>query len=72
MPYRMKIDRGLCTGYAERAGLAPKVFRLGDDNVSVVVDPEGSDDEAILDASRARPVDGITLVDEFEEVVWPQ
>ena len=72
MPYRMKIDRGLCTGYAECAGLAPKVFRLGDDNVSVVVDPEGSDDEAILDAARACPVDAITLVDEFEEVVWPQ
>ena len=72
MPYRIKIDRSVCTGYAECVGLAPEVFRLGDDNVSIVVDPEGTDDEAILDAARACPVDAITLIDEFEEQVWPQ
>jgi ferredoxin len=71
MPYRIKIDRSLCTGYAECVGIAPEVFRLGDDNVSVVIDPEGTEDEAILDAARACPVDAITLVDEFEEQVWP-
>jgi ferredoxin len=71
MPYRIKIDRSLCTGYAECVGIAPEAFRLGDDNVSVVIDPEGTEDEAILDAARACPVDAITLVDEFEEQVWP-
>jgi len=71
MPYRIKIDRSLCTGYAECVGIAPEVFRLGDDNVSVVIDPEGTEDEAILDAARACPVDAITLVDEIEEQVWP-
>jgi ferredoxin len=71
MSYRIRIDRSLCTGYAECVGLAPEVFQPGDDNVSVVIDPEGADDEAILDA-RACPVDAITLIDEFEEQVWPQ
>jgi ferredoxin len=72
MPYRIQIDRSLCTGYAECVGLAPEVFQLGDDKVSVVIDPEGADEEAILDAARACPVDAITLIDEFEEQVWPQ
>lgn len=72
MPYRIKIDRSACTGYAKGVRIAPEVFQLGDDNVSIVVDPEGTDDEAILDAARACPVDAITLVDEFEEQVWPQ
>jgi ferredoxin len=72
MPYKIRIDRGLCTGYAECVGLAPEVFRLGEDNVSMVVDPEGAADERSLDAARACPVDAITLVDEFEDVVWPQ
>lgn len=72
MPYRIKIDRSLCTGYAECVGLAPEVFRLGDDNVSVVIDPEETDDDMILDAARACPVDAITLFDEFEDQVWPQ
>jgi ferredoxin len=40
MPYQIKIDRGLCTGYAECVGIAPEVFKLGDDNISVVDDPE--------------------------------
>lgn len=72
MPYRIKIDRSLCTGYGECVGIAPEVFQLGDDNVSVVLDPEGSDDEAVLDAARACPVDAIHLMDEFDELVWPQ
>jgi ferredoxin len=37
----------------------------------MVIDTEGEDDEAILDAARACPVDAITLIDEFEEQVWP-
>jgi len=72
MPYRIKIDRTLCTGYAECVRIAPEVFQLGSDKVSIVVDPEGTDDEMILDAARACPVDAITLTDEFEDQVWPQ
>ena len=72
MPYRIKIDRSLCTGYAECVGLAPQVFELGRDNISIVIDPEGGDEEQILDAARACPVDAITLIDEFEDRVWPQ
>ena len=71
MPYRIKIDRSLCTGYGECVGIAPEVFHLGDDNVSIVLDPEGSDDETVLDAARACPVDAIQLMDEFDELVWP-
>jgi ferredoxin len=71
MSYRLKIDRGLCTGYAECVGIAPEVFALGADSVCVVVDPEGADDETLLDAARACPVDAITVVDEYEDQVWP-
>ena len=69
MPYQIRIDRTLCSGYGECVGIAPEVFQLGDDNVSIVVDPEGADDEMILDAARACPVDAIMLIDEFEEQV---
>ena len=72
MPYRIKIDRVLCTGYAECVGIAPEVFQLASDHMPIVLDPEGTDDEAILDAARACPVDAITLIDEFEDQVWPQ
>jgi ferredoxin len=71
MPYRIKIDRSPCTGYAECVGIAPEVFRLGSDNISVVTDAEGADDEMVLDAARACPVDAITVIDEFDDQVWP-
>lgn len=71
MTYHIRIDRSLCTGYAECVGIAPEVFQLGDDNVSTILDPEGADDELILDAARACPVDAITVIDEFQERVWP-
>lgn len=71
MPYRIRIDRELCSGYAECVGLAPEVFELDTREKSVVVDPEGTDDETILDAARACPVDAIILIDEYEEQAWP-
>jgi ferredoxin len=71
MPYLIKIDRSLCTGYGECVGIAPEVFRLGDDNISVVVDADAADDETVLDAARACPVDAITVFDEFEDQIWP-
>jgi ferredoxin len=70
MPHPIKIDRTLCTGYAECVGIAPEVFQLGEDNITTVVDLDGAD-ETVLDAARACPVDAITLIDEFEDVVWP-
>jgi ferredoxin len=72
MPFRIKIDRSLCSGYGECVGIAPEVFQLGDDHISIVVDAEGADDEMILDAARGCPLDAITLIDEFEEQAWPQ
>jgi ferredoxin len=71
MSYQITIDRTLCSGYAECAALAPEVFHLGKDKISTIVDPEGADDDTILDAARACPVDAIILVDEFEDQVWP-
>ncbi len=71
MAYKIKINRRMCTGYAECVGIAPGVFRLGDDNISVVVDPEGDDDESVLDAARACPMDAITVTDQYDDQIWP-
>jgi ferredoxin len=71
MAYRLRIDRSLCTGYAECVGIAPEVFALDKDNLCVVLDPEAADDETVLDAARACPVDAITVPDEYEDQIWP-
>jgi ferredoxin len=71
MTYRIVIDRTLCSGMPNAFGIAPEVFALGEDNICVIVDPEAVDDESVLDAARACPVDAITVSDEYEERVWP-
>jgi ferredoxin len=71
MPYKIKINRSLCAGYAECVGIAPEVFKLGDDNISVVTDVERADDETVLDAARACPVDAITVIDQYDDQLWP-
>jgi ferredoxin len=71
MTYSIRIDRTICAGHEECVNLAPEVFRLDDEGLCVAVDPEGGDDEAVLDAARACPVDAITLIDEYGDQVWP-
>jgi ferredoxin len=71
MAYTIQIDRTLCCGYADCVSLAPEVFAQDGENISVVLDPEGAEDELILDAARACPVDAITLIDEHGDQAWP-
>jgi ferredoxin len=47
------------------------VFELDDEDICVVIDPEGAKDKRILDAARGCPTDAITLIDAAGEQVWP-
>ena len=71
MPYLILVSRELCQGNAECVSLAPDAFELDDQELCVVVDPEGANDKRVLDAARACPADAITLIDADGEQVWP-
>lgn len=71
MSYRILVNRELCESNAECVSLAPEVFELDDEDICVVLDPEGAKSKRILLAARACPVDAITLIDEDGEQVWP-
>jgi ferredoxin len=71
MPYQIIVNRELCESNAECVSLAPEVFELDDEDLCVVVDPEGARDKRILDAARACPTDAITLINQDGEQVWP-
>jgi len=71
MPYTIKVDRTLCRGYGDCVSLAPDVFAHDDEDICYVLDPEGAEDEEILEAARSCPMDAITLIDEAGEQVWP-
>lgn len=54
------VDREVCNGSAVCVALAPNVFELDDEGISIVKDPKGADEETIQRAIDGCPVDAIT------------
>lgn len=69
----MKIvtDRDACIGAASCVGVAPAVFELDDEYKVRVTDSDGADEDTILQAAEACPVQAITLFDDDENQLFP-
>jgi ferredoxin len=57
------VDRDLCYGFGDCVDSAPGVFRLDEDDKSVVVDPNAQPRDDIILAAQDCPVDAITITD---------
>lgn len=68
---RLRIDRGLCVGFADCVEGAPEAFGLDGDDVAVFTEPEKVARERLLAACDACPVDAITVWNEKGEQVVP-
>ena len=68
---RIRIDRGLCVGFADCIEAAPAAFRLDGDDVVVFVDPETVERERLVAACDACPVDALTVWDETGTQIVP-
>lgn len=71
MAYRIVIDRQKCQGIGACVGAAPDVFEIDSAGKATVINKEGADDEVILQAAEACPLEAITLYDENGEQVYP-
>ena len=66
------VDRELCYGFGDCVDSAPGVFRLDDDDKSVVVDPNAQPRDDIVVAAQDCPVDAIIITDaETGEQIYP-
>jgi len=66
------VERDKCIGAAACVVLAEKVFELDQDNIAVVTDPKGADDDTILEAAKACPTLAILLKErEGGEQIFP-
>jgi ferredoxin len=71
--YRIEIDREACVGDGLCVDEAPETFEMDDEDIAVVINPEGDDPEDILGAAEACPSDAIILYDaETGAKVWPE
>lgn len=69
---KIVVDRDVCIGAAPCVTVAPGVFQLDDENKAYVVDPKAADDETILLAAQACPVQAISLFDETGKQIFPE
>jgi len=65
------VDRDLCIGAAPCVTVAPGVFQLDEENKAYIVDPKAADDETILLAAQACPVQAILLYDVEGNQIYP-
>jgi ferredoxin len=71
LAYRIVVDRRKCQGIGACVGSAPEVFEIDDEGKAVVVNPEGADNDIILEAAEACPLEAITVYDEDGEQLYP-
>jgi len=71
MTYRIVVDREKCQGIGACVGTAPDVFEIDSEGKAVVINAEGADDDTVLAAAEACPLEAISLYDEEGERVYP-
>lgn len=73
MPYKSVVLRDKCIGAASCVAVAPKTFKLDDQNKAVVIQTTGDPDtdEAILLAAQSCPTAAIEVYDQAGKKIWP-
>ncbi len=61
---KVTVETGKCDGNGKCVEVAPKVFKLNERFISVVVDPKGDDNQRILLAAKVCPTKAIILEEE--------
>ena len=69
---KVKVDRELCIGVGNCVVVAPKVFKLDQQNKAVAADASSVDDEEVLwDAAQSCPENAIILEDDEGRQLYP-
>jgi len=68
---QVKILRSECCGNALCVELAPEVFSLDSKNKAIVLDPEASPPDVLIEAAEACPCQAIVIEDDEGEQVFP-
>ena len=71
MAYRIVVDRNKCQGIGACVSAAPDVFEVDREGKAVVINAGGGDDDTILQAAEACPLEAIVLIDENGVQVYP-
>lgn len=68
----VQVDHELCAGFGDCVKVAPDVFELNDDGLSVVLDPDAVETNVLMEAAETCPVSAILLFDGDGNQVAPK
>jgi ferredoxin len=68
---RIEVDRDACIGSGCCVGTAPGVFKLDNDGISTVINPEGASEATIQEAAEGCPATAISLYDAAGARLFP-
>jgi ferredoxin len=63
MPKTPYVEQSICTGCELCEQICPEVFRMNDEGLSEVYNPQGASEEKIQDAIDSCPVQCISWID---------
>jgi ferredoxin len=70
--YKVEVIREKCIGAASCVAIAPKVFDLDEEQIAIILDQNGNDDQTKLLAAQSCPTAAIIVTDTKKgEQVWP-
>ena len=72
--YKIEIDADACIGCANCIDEAADTLEMNEEEMKAVVkNPEGNDNDSLLEAAKICPVEAIILTDpESGSQVWPE
>lgn len=64
----IEVDRDLCIGSGDCVDAAPEVFALDDEGKAIVLDPDATTPDEVVDAARNCPVTAIFVIGEDGDI----
>jgi ferredoxin len=68
---KVKVDRELCIGLGNCVAIAPRVFKLDEQNKAVAAEASSAEEQTLWDAAESCPENAIILEDDEGRQLYP-
>ncbi len=68
---KIRVDRSLCIGAGNCVVIAPKVFKLDEENKAIVLEPGAVSEETLWEAAESCPTHAIVIEDDEGNQLYP-
>ena len=68
---KVKVIRDKCISAATCVAIAPDTFELDDEGIAIIKNPDGDDEQTIIDAAKSCPTQAIEVYDDEGKQIVP-